>query len=32
VFCVPREREQNIVGLIEVLDPYAPPPVALAPF
>lgn len=32
VFCIPREREQNVVGFLEMTDPHAPPPIALAPF
>jgi FkbM family methyltransferase len=32
VFCIPREREQHVVGFTEMTDPAAPPPVALAPF
>jgi FkbM family methyltransferase len=32
VFAIPREREQNVQGFLEVLDPAAPPPIPLAPF
>jgi FkbM family methyltransferase len=32
VLCIPREREQNVVGLPEVLDATAPPPQPLAPY
>ena len=32
VLCIPREREQNVVGLIEAVDADAPAPVTLAPF
>ena len=32
VLCIPREREQSVVGFTEMVDPHAPPPVALAPF
>jgi FkbM family methyltransferase len=32
VLCIPREREQNVVGLPEVVDAAAPPPQPLAPY
>lgn len=32
VLCIPREREQNVVGLREVVSATAPPPVPLAPY
>jgi FkbM family methyltransferase len=32
MLCIPAEREQNVVGIPECTDPYAEPPVTLAPF
>jgi FkbM family methyltransferase len=32
MLCIPREREQSVTGLPEVLDPTAPPPQPLAPY